>query len=227
VTRFVVVTGTSTGVGKTVATAALAVTTPGALVVKPVQTGIVDGDSDAREVHRLTGADVEEWTTLDDPLAPDTAARRQGVEIPTVAAYAERLLGLDAATVVVEGAGGLLVRLDAESGTLLDLADLLARSGAEVEVVVVVAAGLGTLNHTELTVDAVRRRGLTVRGLVVGAWPDSPGLAERCNLEDLQRVAPLLAVLPAGAGRLDRAAFVAEAPGWFSEAGGPRRTASS
>ena len=209
-----VVTGTSTGVGKTVATAALAVTTPGALVVKPVQTGAADGDSDAREVHRLTGAEVQEWTTLEEPLAPDTAARRQGVGIPTVAAYAERILALPAEAVVVEGAGGLLVRLDAEGGTLLDLAALLS-AATDVEVVVVVAAGLGTLNHTELTVDALRRRGLTVRGLVVGAWPDSPGLAELCNLDDLQRVAPLLAVLPAGAGGLDREAFVAAAPGWF------------
>ena len=209
-----VVTGTSTGVGKTVATAALAVTTPGALVVKPVQTGAADGDSDAREVHRLTGAEVQEWTTLEEPLAPDTAARRQGVGIPTVAAYAERILALPAEAVVVEGAGGLLVRLDAEGGTLLDLAALLS-AATDVEVVVVVAAGLGTLNHTELTVDALHRRGLTVRGLVVGAWPDSPGLAELCNLDDLQRVAPLLAVLPAGAGGLDREAFVAAAPGWF------------
>jgi dethiobiotin synthetase len=227
VTRFVVVTGTSTAVGKTVATAALAATTPGALVVKPVQTGAADGDSDAGEVHRLTGADVEEWTTLDEPLAPDTAARRQGVEIPTVGAYAARLLALTADTVVVEGAGGLLVRLDADGGTLLDLTALLAAAGVDVEVVVVVAAGLGTLNHTELTVDALRRSDVPVRGLVVGAWPDSPGLAERCNLDDLQRVAPLLAVLPDGAGRLDREAFVAAAPGWFSAGGAPRRRGSS
>jgi dethiobiotin synthase len=216
VTRFVLVTGTSTGVGKTVATAALAATTPGALVVKPVQTGAAERESDAREVHRLTGVDVQEWTTLDEPLAPDTAARRQGVEIPTVAAYAERLLALPTETVLVEGAGGLLVRLDAEGGTLLDLAALLAGS-APVEVVVVVAAGLGTLNHTELTVAALRARGLTLRGLVIGAWPASPGLAERCNLDDLARVAPLLAVLPAGAGALERAAFVAAAPGWFRD----------
>jgi dethiobiotin synthase len=216
VTRFVLVTGTSTGVGKTVATAALAATTPGALVVKPVQTGAAEGESDAREVHRLTGVDVQEWTTLDEPLAPDTAARRQGVEIPTVAAYAERLLALPAETVIVEGAGGLLVRLDADGGTLLDLAALVAGS-APVEVVVVVAAGLGTLNHTELTLAAVQARGLTLRGLVIGAWPASPGLAERCNLDDLARVAPLLAVLPAGAGALERAAFVAAAPGWFRD----------
>ena len=219
--RFLVVTGTSTGVGKTVATAALAATTPGAVVVKPVQTGASTGDSDAREVRRLTGLDAQEWTLLDEPLAPDTAARRQGVVIPTVAEHAARLLALDAGPVVVEGAGGPLVRLDGEGGTLLDLAVLLTAGGAEVEMVVVVAAGLGTLNHTELTVDALRARGLRVAGLVIGAWPASPGLAERCNLEDLPQVVglPLLAVLPAGAGSLDRDAFLAAAPGWFAPQG--------
>ncbi|MDX6372131.1 MAG: dethiobiotin synthetase [Nocardioidaceae bacterium] len=210
-----IVTGTSTGVGKTVATAALAATATGSVVVvKPVQTGAVDGDSDAREVARLSGVETEEWTTLEEPLAPDTAARRQGVDLPSVASYVSRIGGLTQDTVIVEGAGGLLVRLDASGGTVLDLACLLG-AATEVEVVVVVAAGLGTLNHTELTVDALRARGLSVRGLVVGAWPAEPGLAERCNLEDLQRIAPLLAVIPAGAGALDRDAFWAAAPGWF------------
>jgi len=223
-----VVTGTSTGVGKTVATAALAATATGSVVVvKPVQTGAIEGDSDAREVTRLTGVESVEWTVLEEPLAPDTAARLEGVAIPAVATYAARLAGLTQDTVVVEGAGGLLVRLDAEGGTLLDLAEGLAHSGAEVEVVVVVAAGLGTLNHTELTVNALRARGVAVRGLVLGAWPAEPGLAERCNLEDLQRIAPVLAVIPDGAGALEREAFVAAAPGWFSAAGAPRRRESS
>jgi len=215
--RVVVVTGTSTGIGKTIATAALAATTPGSVVVvKPVQSGALDGDSDAREVARLTGVATEEWSVLDEPLAPDTAARRQGVDLPPVAAHATRIAGLTQDTVIVEGAGGLLVRLDSEGGTLLDLASLLdARPGTDVEVVVVVAAGLGTLNHTELTVNALRSRGLAVRGLVIGAWPAEPGLAERCNLDDLQRIAPLIAVLPDGAGALERDAFVAAAAGWF------------
>ena len=184
--------------------------------MKPVQTGAADGDSDASEITRLTGVEVQEWTSLDEPLAPDTAARRQGVEIPTVAAYAERIAALPHDTVIVEGAGGLLVRLDTEGGTLLDLAAALASYGAEVEVVVVVAAGLGTLNHTELTVAALRARGIEPAGLVLGSWPADPGLAERCNLEDLPRVTglPLLAVIPEGAGRLDRAEFVRRAPAW-------------
>ncbi len=213
----VVVTGTGTGVGKTIATAALAATRPGPVtVVKPVQTGVGDGSpGDAEVVHGLTGCSVEEWTRLDEPLAPDTAARQAGVQIPRVGEYAERLaLHADAdGTTIVEGAGGLLVRLDTDGGTLLDLAAALA----PVEVVVVVAAGLGTLNHTELTVNALRARGIEPSGLILGSWPAEPDLAERCNLEDLPRVSgvPLLAVIPEGAGAMTREAFVDAAPGWF------------
>ena len=118
---------------------------------------------------------------------------------------------------LVEGAGGLLVRLDTDGGTLLDLAAELAAAASTVEVVVVTAAGLGTLNHTELTVGALRARGLEPLGLVIGSWPAAPGLAEQCNLEDLPRVTglPVLAVLPEGAGALTREEFGAQAEGWF------------
>ena len=220
-----VVTGTGTGVGKTIATAALAVragTSGSVVVVKPVQTGIgpeYDDPADADVVHRLTGCAVQEHTTLDDPLAPDTAARLRGVRIPPVTEYADRIRVLTEFhdTVLVEGAGGLLVRLDTEGGTLLDLAETLAAS-VPVEVVVVAAAGLGTLNHAELTVAALRARGLEPAGLVIGSWPAEPDLAERCNLDDLPLVTgvPVLATIPAGAGAHARDAFRASAPTWFS-----------
>ena len=229
--RVVVVTGTDTGVGKTIATAALAATADGdVVVVKPVQTGIAaDPDRDAATVHRLTGRAVEEYVALDDPLAPDTAAQRQGVAIPVVADHAARIVALSDRhdTVLVEGAGGLLVRLDTDGGTLLDLAATLAASlpaGVRLEVVVVCSAGLGTLNHTELTVGALRARGLEPAGLVIGSWPTEPGLAETCNLDDLPRVTdlPVLAVLPQGAGGLDRDQFVGEAAAWFTPSVGSR-----
>ena len=96
---------------------------------------------------------------------PDTAARRQGVVLPTVAQYVDRFRAIEGRdTVIVEGAGGLLVRLDADGGTILDLAAALT----PVEVVVVVAAGLGTLNHTELTVAALHARGLEPTGPAAG-----------------------------------------------------------
>lgn len=219
--RVVIVTGTSTGVGKTVVTAALATRATGSVVVvKPVQTGIGGGEpGDADEVHRLTGCAVQEFTALDDPLAPDTAARRQGVRLPAVSEYADRIRVLAEFhdTVLVEGAGGILVRLDDEGGTLLDLAAELDGS-VQVYVVVVTAAGLGTLNHTELTVGALRARGLEPAGLVIGAWPAEPDLAERCNADDLPRLTglPVLATIPTGSGGLDRGEFCRLAPGWFS-----------
>ncbi len=220
--RVIIVTGTSTGVGKSVATAALAATSRGSVcVVKPVQTGVADGmPSDADEVRRLSGVDTHELATLAEPLAPDTAARRAEVAIPAVAEHADRVRELAAShdLVIVEGSGGLLVRLDTDGGTLLDLAVDLART-LPVDVLVVAAAGLGTLNHTELTVGAVRARGLEPSGLVIGSWPDEPGLAERCNLEDLPRVSglPVLAVLPEGAGAMTRAEFRAQAESWFTD----------
>jgi dethiobiotin synthetase len=225
----VVVTGTDTGVGKTVVTAALAVRaaeTGSVMVVKPVQTGVGPGSSepaDAAVVHALTGCAVQELTALDDPLAPDTAARLRGVRIPRVREHADRIRVLADFhdTVLVEGAGGVLVRLDTDGGTLLDLA---AELGADldVEVLVVTAAGLGTLNHTELTVSALRARGIEPAGLVIGSWPAAPGLAETSNLDDLTRVTgvPLVARIPEGAGALDRDAFRAAAPGWFRPAAG-------
>lgn len=221
--RVVVVTGTSTDVGKTIVTAALTAVCAArgeqVVVTKPVQTGTDRGDCDAETVHRLTGCAVQEHTALGEPLAPDTAARRAGVRIPPVAEHADRAKVLTTFhdTVVVEGAGGLLVRLDTDGGTLLDLAAWLHERDVPVDVVVVCAAGLGTLNHAELTVGALRARGLEPRGLVIGAWPASPGLAEECNREDLPRVTgvPLLGALPEGAGALDRAAFTAAAAGWL------------
>lgn len=221
--RVVIVTGTSTGVGKTVVTAALAARALASgervTVVKPVQTGVAEGDSDAREVRRLTGVEVHELTRLDEPLAPDTAARRAGVEIPAVATYAKEIAPLTSENdlVVVEGAGGLLVRLDTDGGTLLDLADALVGEGASVTFVVVVAAGLGTLNHTELTVNAIRARGHRPDALVIGAWPEAAGLAERCNREDLPAVSGvrLLGRIPEGAGTLEPTEFRRRAVTWL------------
>lgn len=219
--RIIVVTGTSTDVGKTIVTAAFAATASGrVLVVKPAQTGVDAGEpGDADVVARLTGCDIRTLVELPEPLAPDTAARRAGLPLPTVAEHAATIRTLSESydVVIVEGAGGLLVRLDHEGGTLLDLADLLS-AHQQVEVVIVCAAGLGTLNHSELTVGALRARGLEPAGLVIGSWPTAPDLADTCNREDLPRVTgvPLLAAIPAGAGALAPAEFRAAAATWMT-----------
>jgi dethiobiotin synthetase len=217
----ILVTGTDTEVGKTVASAALAVRSAAAgtvAVVKPAQTGVgPDEPGDLAEIQRLTGiTELHEGIRLRDPLAPTTAARRDGVALPSVESHAKTVddLARTHDTVLVEGAGGLLVGLDAEGNNLADLARHLTTPFG---FVVVTRAGLGTLNHTGLTVEALRRRELPVEGLIVGAWPAEPDLAEQCNVEDLPATTgvPVIGRIPAGVGELDQAAFSAAAPGWF------------
>jgi dethiobiotin synthetase len=210
--RILVVTGTGTGVGKTVVTAAVAALAPGRVaVLKPAQTGVGPGEAgDLAEVARLVpGVTGRELARYPDPLAPATAARRAGRPpvTPAEAAAAARELAADHDLVLVEGAGGLLVRFD-EDGTLADVA---AELGAPV--LVVTAPGLGTLNHTELTTAALRARGLACAGIVVGAWPGEPDLATRCNLVDLPAVTgfPLVGAVPEGSGTLGPVAFAAVA----------------
>lgn len=209
--RVLVVTGTGTDVGKTVVTAALAALArlrgERVAVVKPVQTGVREGEpGDLDEVRRLSGVgDLHECARFADPLAPATAARRAGVTPPTLSHLAERIQELaDRDLVLVEGAGGLLVRFDEAGATIADLALLVGAPA-----VVVTRAALGTLNNTALTCEALRVREVHCSGVVIGAWPQNPDLAARSNLADLPRYAgaPLLGRLPEGAGRLNAAAF--------------------
>ncbi|MGB9280033.1 MAG: ATP-dependent dethiobiotin synthetase BioD, partial [Pseudonocardiaceae bacterium] len=142
-----------------------------------------------------------------DPLAPATAARRAGLPAvtPATATAAAHELAADHDVVLIEGTGGLLVRLDDSGATLADVA---AALGAPL--LVVAAAGLGTLNHTALTVEALRRRNLDCAGIVIGAWPAEPDLAAHCNASDLPAVTglPLLGAVEDGAGRLTPEEFL-------------------
>ncbi|MFJ5723768.1 dethiobiotin synthase [Streptomyces sp. NPDC093149] len=224
-----VVTGTGTEIGKTIVTAAVAAACRdrAVAVLKPAQTGLAPGEpGDAAEVVRLAGGHVTavELARFPDPLAPDTAARRAG--LPPVRPYeiaeAAGKLAAEHDLVLIEGAGGLLVRFDEEGATLADAARLLAAP-----VVVVTPAGLGTLNTTALTAEALRARGLECLGVVVGSMPAEPDLAARCNLEDLPVVAdaPLLGVVPAGAGALAPADFRSRAGSWLTAQLGGNRPA--
>ena len=207
-------TGTGTGVGKTVVTAAIAAVASGRVaVLKPAQTGVAPGEpGDLADVVRLAApATVGELARYPDPLAPATAARRAGRPAlePAAAAQAARLLAAEHDLVLVEGAGGLLVPLTFGQGT--DLGGTLADVAAELDapVLVVAAAGLGTLNATALTAEALRTRRLTCVGVVIGAWPARPDLAACENLHDLPTVTgvPLIGAIPEGAGALIREEF--------------------
>lgn len=208
------VTGTGTGVGKTVVVAALAALAgargQSCTVVKPGQTGVPDdAPGDLADVARLAGEQVrrQELVRYPDPLSPAAAARRSGRPSldPALCAHAVLTAQDESELVLVEGAGGLLVRYDDDGFTMAALARTL-----RLQVVVVVEAGLGTLNATALTLEAMAHRGLDLAGLVIGSWPEQPGLAERSNVADLEMLAarPLLGALPAGAGSRDRRAFL-------------------
>jgi len=210
-----VVSGTDTEVGKTIVTAALAALARDrgerVAVLKPAQTGVGPGeDGDLATVRRLTGVDdLHELARYPEPLAPATAARAAGRPAVTPDEVAEAVRGLaDRDLVLVEGAGGLLVHLDDRGGTIADVAALL---GAPV--LVVARAGLGTLNATALTCEALRSRRVSCAGVVVGAWPQAPGVDAHSNLVDLPAYAqsPLLGRLPDGAAELPPTAFLAVA----------------
>ena len=204
-----VVTGTGTGVGKTVVNAALACHASQAgidvAVCKPVQTGTDSGDDDLAEVARLSGVtELAGLARYPQPLAPAAAAEQAGMPLPTRDQVLRLIGDLDrpGRLTLVEGAGGLLVEVADAGVTLRDLAvDLSAAA------LVAVTAELGTLNHTALTLEALAAQGISSAGLVIGSWPAQPGLVETSNRPALSKLAPVRAALPAGAGSMDGAEF--------------------
>ena len=218
------ITGTGTGVGKTIVTAAIAALARAAgrrvAVVKLAQTGVHDGPGsdtpDLETVTRLSGVtDTHELARFPDPLSPEAAARVSGLPPVDLNASAEYIAELAHSRdlVLVEGAGGLLVRYNQAGATIADLSAAL-----HAPALVVTAASLGTLNHTALTVEALAARKIVSAGVVIGSWPDQPGLAELANLTDLEVVAggPLAGMLTEGAGALGRQAFLAVATAGLS-----------
>lgn len=220
------ITGTGTGVGKTIATAALASAASGSglevAVCKPVQTGsgrAGDGDDDLAEVSRLAGVTkLVSVARYPEPLAPAAAAEMAGLPLPSADQILAAIRAADrpGALTLVEGAGGLLVELAASGVTLRHLAVEL-----DAPVLVVTQPGLGTLNHTALTLESLANKGLRCAGLVIGSWPAAPGPAETYNLEALARLGTLRAALPDGAGMLSPEQFAAMSrrafdPGWVA-----------
>jgi dethiobiotin synthetase len=190
------VTGTDTGVGKTVASAWLAAEASEAgrsvRYVKPLQTGLApdEPNADADFVRASAGVESLELHRFPEPLAPSVAAELAGETIDPEALVASIKQLDDVDELIVEGAGGLLVPIT-DSWTMADLA-----RGLDGDVVIVTRPGLGTLNHTALTLEAARARNLTVTGLVVSGWPAGPGLTERTNLERLEAMAPVIHLIP-------------------------------
>ena len=196
------VTGTDTGVGKTVVSAALAWTLKQSgkkvVVMKPVQTGTASAQlMDIEFVQRVIGTNypIEEVCPyrFPHPLAPSVASSLLGQKVD-LGKIRSAFYKLDSTheAVIVEGAGGLLVPIT-EDYLMSDLAfDL------NLPLLIVIRPSLGTLNHTLLTVESARARGLKVLGIVINRFPSNPDLAESTNPELITRMTgePLLGVFP-------------------------------
>ncbi len=191
-TRGVFVTGTDTGVGKTVVAAWLTRALD-ADYWKPIQAGLED-ETDTATVRRLTGLPHERFHEsayrLEAPLSPHEAARREGIVIELDRI---RLPAADR-LVVVEGAGGVMVPINDRAF----MADLIARLG--LPAVVVARSGLGTINHTLLTLESLEARGVAVAGVVMNGPPNE---VNRRAIETFGAVSviaefPLLEPLEAG-----------------------------
>lgn len=201
------VTGTDTGVGKTLVTCALvaALRARGrdARAMKPVETGVAERHTgtDTARLHRAAGGAGEPHdvcpVTYAEPLAPMVAAERAGRPVDWAAIEAARgRLERGAGAFVVEGAGGLLVPFArAADGGVVDLATLAERWA--LGLVVVAADRLGVLNHTLLTVREAARRGVAVRAVVLNAVRPAPAdVAEVTNLGVLRVLLSGVPVLP-------------------------------
>jgi dethiobiotin synthase len=193
------VTGTDTAVGKTVAAAALALRLK-ATYWKPVQTGTgpdtaagVYTDDDTLTVARLAGVPtVPPCWRLPEPLSPHAAAALAGISITVQDLLSARPL---VQPLVVEGAGGVLVPLN-DRETMLDLMAALA-----LPAVVVARSTLGTINHTLLTLAALRQRQIPVAGVILNGPPNSgnrQAIAHFGQVPVLAEIAPV-AVLDSAA----------------------------
>jgi dethiobiotin synthetase len=213
------VTGTDTGVGKTVVAAAIvaALRSRGVAVrpLKPVITGLdepagAEWPHDHELLAKVAGCSPQEVAVVSygPPVSPHLAQRLGGPALdPMQLQAAVRAAGRGAQVVVVEGVGGLLV-------PLTDGYDV-RRLAADVGLPLVIAArpGLGTINHTLLTLEAARKAALTIAGVVLTPWPQTPNVIERSNRETIERlggvrvatlahIARATAELLAAAGRL-------------------------
>lgn len=201
------VTGTDTGVGKTLLAGAIArwlyQDSLRVAVCKPCATGCVhrreglvseDAEFLAHCAHARHPLDLICPQRYSEPLAPAIAAERAGQPLDWQAIDRSiRLMSRDSDVMVVEGVGGVMVPMD-KRRTFLDVIAWL-----KLPTLVVARAGLGTINHTLLTLQALRRRGVSVAGVLINRYPtDTPSTAEETNPRAIEKwgQCPVLCIVP-------------------------------
>lgn len=195
------ITGTGTGVGKTVLTAGLAALLKARgesfCVYKPIQTGSPDSTrpEDPEQVKQWVGPDVETFCSycFPDPVAPYAADLERTIQ-PRKILHDFKDLQKTHRVVLVEGAGGVRVPV-APHVEMIDLIRML-----QIPVVVVASAGLGTMNHTLLTVDALLAQRIEVKGVVISGYqpetPDDPSVGSLLQTLEPFLAVPILGTLP-------------------------------
>lgn len=190
--RPILVTGTDTGIGKTVFAAALAAALRAAYW-KPIQSGLDGEESDGETASRLgVGTILPEAYRLTEPLSPHRAAELDGIEIDP----ARMALPAVDGTLVIEGAGGLLVPV---TRSLL-FADLFARWQAPA--ILVARTALGTINHSLLSIEAMRARSIPILGIAFVGNANEDNEATICTLAGVKRLGRLPILDPLDAGTL-------------------------
>ena len=194
----IVVTGTDTNIGKTIFSAGLA-DFLGAHYWKPVQAGL-DGEIDSALVIRLGGLSrdriVSERYRLTTPASPHQAADTDGVHIDAGTLDVPDTGGRP---LVIEGAGGLMVPLDRD--TLL--IDVFARW--HLPVVLCARTSLGTINHSLLSIEALRRRNIEIRGIVFVGDEQSESESVICEIGKVRRLGRLPWLVPLSSKTLKEA----------------------
>lgn len=193
--RPIIVTGTDTGIGKTVFAAGLAAALR-ATYWKPIQSGLDGTESDSDTARHLgVGKILPEAYQLTEPLSPHRAAELDGIEIDPARLALPRVDG----HLVIEGAGGLLVPI---TRSLL-FADLFAQWRAPA--VLVARTTLGTINHSLLSVEAMRARSIPILGIAFVGEANEDNEATICALANVKRLGRLPRLDPLDAATLGEA----------------------
>ncbi len=198
------VTGTGTGIGKTFFTAGFArfLCKQGlrTAVMKPVQTGFAKNCDDLGFIKMVAPGIIDIPLDLASPYrfkmpaSPHLASRREEIKIDMkhiVSCYKSIRSEYNPDAVLIEGAGGLLVPLNKNDM----MADLIKKLGAPV--ILVADAGLGTLNHTFLSLELLKKKKVSVSGIILNKYPVKARLLERDNVETIEKVGgvPILGVI--------------------------------
>ena len=196
----VFITGTDTGVGKTVISAAIAsfLKDKGVKVgyFKPVETGCSGICEDGKILSQITGQKYEEVVLyrFKNPVAPYVAEKYEGKKI-SFENIKEKIHEMKSKYqfLIVEGAGGIMVPITEEKGKIYTYLDLVSQTG--LKTLIVSRASLGTINHTVLTVKALKSINADIKGIVLNGFSKNPDLSEKTNPYVIEKMTGLKVIV--------------------------------